>query len=154
MLKQGILELFLIFNKIISEIKEQFKKPILNNKITIMKKKEQPFDETKYYLKVVIAIFVIGLMVFLSAPKSSDSDSGYSGWLIFGWVIISIITFIIYVFVARWVFKINDIVSNQEKTNQLLESINKSLSNKNKEQLPEGDVNDPEYMKKIINNLK
>ena len=119
-----------------------------------MKKNEQPFDETKYYLKVIIALFVIGLIVFLSSSKSSDSDSGYSGLFIFGWIIMSIITFIIYVFVARWVFKINDIVSNQEKTNQLLESINKSLSNKNKEQLPEGDVNDPEYMKKIINNLK
>jgi uncharacterized membrane protein len=119
-----------------------------------MKKNEQPLDEKSYYIKLAVVIFVIVLIAFFSAKKTNNSNSDYSSLFIFGWLIVSMIAFVIYVFVARWVFKINDIVSNQEKTNQLLESINKSLSNKKEKSLPEGDVNDPDHMKKITDNLK
>lgn len=112
-----------------------------------MKKNQETFNEKNYYFKLAIVLFVTALIIFLSA------NSDYSKSFILEWIIISIISIIIYVFVARWVFKINDIVSNQEKTNQLLESINKSLSNK-KDLLPDGDVNNSEYLKKIIDNLK
>lgn len=114
--------------------------------------KQEPLHEAPAF-KIGIVLFTVGLIIFLSTKKDSFSESDSSSFFIFGWFIASIISIIVYVFLARYTFKVNEIVSNQEKTNQLLESINKSLSAPD-HFLEESDVNNPDNLKKIIDKLK
>nr|WP_315248312.1 hypothetical protein [uncultured Flavobacterium sp.] len=115
--------------------------------------KPNNIDEKTLY-KPVIVLFVIGLIIFLSSNKSVFSDSNDPSLFILGWFISGIIAIIVYVFIIRWTFKVNEIVNNQEKTNQLLENIYNILSKSEKSFLEESDVNDPDNLKKIIDNLK
>lgn len=116
--------------------------------------KEQSQDRSAVIKIGAVVLCVAAIMIF-SIKKSfySDSDSDSSAMFLIGYLMVLIISLVIYVFLARWTFKVNEIVSNQEKTNQLLESINKALL-KSENNLPDGDVNNPENLKNFINKLK
>jgi hypothetical protein len=85
-------------------------------------------------------------------------DIGITQIIIF--FIIFVIIFLIMREVNLWYFKINKKIELQEETNRLLKQLVEEKTKKNNTQIPnnisseeEMNVNDPEVLRKIINNL-
>ncbi|MCZ8297695.1 MAG: hypothetical protein ACK5RV_12650 [Flavobacterium sp.] len=75
-------------------------------------------------------------------------------------IIIYIVLFVVAVYITRWIFGIDKIIENQNKTNSLLqELINKTTCSEHVKKntitnTNPGDVNNPEALNDIIDKLK